>query len=269
MPDVRKVTRGASPILLVLAALCFLLPFVGVSCNTAAAQGALGPAIQSLGGSSSQSDQATQCLQALSNRDLATYSGTNLAFGGTPSTPSNLPGCNSGGTSPSSSADQANIGAQPLVLVAFILIIVGLLATLLRAPLGYLVTGGAALLAAVLLLVNNSTVHTPILNKLSSSSGSNSLAQFGGGSLETFFSVHASIGLWLVLIALLLALLVNGAGAAAAMGLRVSGGPAAPPDASPDAPPPGAPPPGGPPPGMPPVVEAPPPGTDPAPGPPG
>ena len=248
MPDIHKVTRGASPILLVLAALCFLLPFVGVSCNTAAAQGALGPAIQSLGGSSGQSDQATKCLQALSNRDLATYSGANLAFGGSPSTPSNLPGCDAGSSTPTSSPDSGNIGVQPLVLMALILIVVGVLATPLRTPLRNLVAGGAALLAAVLVLVNNSTVHTPIFNKLSSSSGSNSLAQFGGGSLETFFSVHASIGFTLVLIALLLALLVNAAGAATAMGLKLSSAsPAAPGEPpggwAPTVPPPGAPPP--------------------------
>ena len=248
MPDVTKATRGASPILLVLAALCFLLPFVGVSCNTAAAQGALGPALTQLGGSSGQSAQATQCLQALTNRDLASYSGVNLAFGGNPSTPSNLPGCDSG-TSSSSSPDQGNIGVQPLVLLAFILVIVGLLATVLRAPLRYLVAGGAALLAAVLVLVDNSTVHTTIINKLSSSGGSNSLSQLGVGSVSAFFDVHASIGFTLVLVALVLAILVNAAGAATVM--RPTAG-AAPPPPWEAQPPPGAPPPGAPPPGQPP-----------------
>ena len=237
MPDVTKATRGASPILLVLAALCFLLPFVGVSCNTAAAQGALGPAISQFGGSSGQSAQANQCLQALTNRDLASYSGINLAFGSNPSTPSNLPGCDSGTSSPTSSPDQGKIGVQPLVLLALILIIVGLLATVLRAPLRSLVAGGAALLAGILILIENSTVHTTILNKLSSSGGSNSLSQLGAGSVSAFFDVHAALGFTLVLLALLLAIIVNAAAAVTVM--RPSAGPTPPP-------PWGAPPPGGP-----------------------
>ena len=245
MPDVTKATRGASPILLVLAALCFLLPFVGVSCNTSAAQGALGPALTQLGGSSGQSAQANQCLQALTNRDLASYSGLNLAFGGNPSTPSNLPGCDSGTGSSGSSPDQGSIGVQPLVLLAFILIIVGLLATPLRAPMRHLVAGGAALLAAVLILVDNSTVHTPIINKLSSSGGSNSLSQLGAGSVSAFFDVHAALGFTLVLVALVLAILVNAAGAAAVMRPTAGAAPAPPWGPQPTGkPPPGQPPPG-------------------------
>lgn len=213
---VRKTARGSSPALLILAALCFLLPFVGVSCNTAAAQSALGPALRSLGGAGgSQAAQATQCIRNLADRDLATYSGFNLSFGANPSTDtSNIPGCDTGSTSaPSPGGDQGNIGVQPLMLIAFILVIVGAVATVLPAARRVPVAGGAALLAAVLLVIDNSTVSTTIINKLATSSGG-SLSQIGiSGGLGGFFNIHAAIGFWLALLALLLAVAANGAAA--------------------------------------------------------
>lgn len=246
----QKATRRISPLLLVAAALSFLLPLVGVSCNTAAAQGALGPAVQSLGGGGAQATEATQCLQALSNRDLATYTGTTLAFGGNPSVPGNIPGCPSNSGSPATSTDNGSIGVQPMVLIALILILIGVLATLLRAPLRNLVAGGAALVAAVLVIVNNSSVHTAIIDRLSASGGSSSLSQLGiSGGVGAFFDIHAAIGFTLILVALFAALLVNAAGAMA--GLRLTSVPppgSAPagdftwPSGAPQAPPPEVPP---------------------------
>ena len=49
--------RLISPIFFILAGLCFLLPFAGVSCNTAALKSGAGIS-QQLGGSSSSDDQA-------------------------------------------------------------------------------------------------------------------------------------------------------------------------------------------------------------------
>jgi hypothetical protein len=206
---VEKSARGASPILLVLAALCFLLPFVGVSCNTAAGGAALGSALSQAGGlgSSGNAAAAQSCLQALNGRDLATYSGVDPLTGGNPTTPTNIPGC--GGSSTPSASPQAGIGVQPLIVVAFILMLVGILATLLRAPLRPLVAGGATLIAALLIILNNASVHTPILNKLTSSSGT-SLSSLGlSGGVDAFFNVHAALGFTLVMVGLLLALAVN------------------------------------------------------------
>jgi hypothetical protein len=229
---VQKATRGTSPVILILAALCFLLPFVGVSCNTGAAQSQLGPALRSLGGAGgSQAAQATQCIQGLANRDLATYSGFSLAFGGNPNTDtSNIPGCDTGGTStPSPGGDQGNIGVQPLMLIAFILVVAGGLASILPAAVRSLAAGGAALVAAVLLIINDGTVSTPIINKLTASSGG-SLSQIGiSGGLGGFFNIHAAIGFWLALVALVVAVVVNGAAILLARGVlpttTPSGGP--------------------------------------------
>lgn len=225
-----RSARGVSPILLVLAALCFLLPFAGVSCNTAAGGAALGSALsQAVGsGNAGNSAAAMSCLQALNGRDLVTYSGLNMLTGGTPATATSIPGCDTGSSSSSSSASStvskdAGIGVQPLVVVALVLILLGIVATALRAPLRAWIAGGAALAAAVLIVINNSTVHTPILNKLTSSGGGASLSGLGiAGGLDSFFSIHAAIGFWLVLLALLLAIAANIAALALSSRLRLS-----------------------------------------------
>jgi hypothetical protein len=213
----QKVTRGVSPILLVLAALCFLLPFVGVSCNTGAGQAALGGAINSFGGASGSgsgsSQAATDCLNALNGKDLATYSGVNLLTGSDPSTVSTISGCpdsTTSSTSPSSSG-LTGVGTQILLVIAGVLILVGILATPLRAPLRGVIAGGAALVAAVLVVLNNSSTHDAIVKKItSSSSGSGSLSSLGvSGGLDTFFNIHAALGFTLILVALGLAFLVN------------------------------------------------------------
>jgi hypothetical protein len=215
----QRSVRGVSPILLVLAALCFLLPFVGVSCNTSAGGAALGSALSQAGGAGNSGNAAavTSCLQGLSGRDLVTYSGVNLLTGGTPAAATSIPGCDTGSASASSSASStvskdAGIGVQPLMVVALLLIAVGIIAALLRAPGRAVIAGGAALVAAVLIVINNSTVHTPILNKLTSSAGGASISSLGltgGLGLENFFSIHAAIGFILILVALFLALAAN------------------------------------------------------------
>jgi hypothetical protein len=244
-----------SPILLVLAALCFLLPFVGVSCNTAAGGAALGSALSQAGGSGNggNSSALTSCLQALNGRDLVTYSGVDMLTGGNPTAATSIPGCDTGSASSSSSASatvskDAGIGVQPLMVVALVLIVVGLLASLLRAPARAVIAGSAALVAAVLIVINNAMVHTPILSKLTSSAGgasAPSLGLTGGLGLVNFFSIHAAIGFILVLVALVLALAANAVELARGSGLRLSSGASdwrAPPPGGPGAthPPPGA-----------------------------
>jgi hypothetical protein len=207
---VERSARGASPVLLVLAALCFLLPFVGVSCNTAAAEAALGSAFSQAGGSagSSSAGAATSCLDALSGHDLATYSGLNLLTGSNPSVATSIAGC---GTTSAAPSTEGGIGAQPLIVVAFLLILVGMVAAILRGPPRGYVAGGAALVAAVLIILANSAVHTPIVDKLTASAGGLPLSNLGSGALgvASFLNIHPALGFWLVLAALVLAVAAN------------------------------------------------------------
>ncbi len=236
---IEKTARGISPILLVLAALCFLLPFAAVSCNTSAAGGALGSGLSQLGGSaSSVSPQETACLNDLSNgKDFVTYSGVDLVAGSNPAI--NSASCSA---TSSSSTDRGGVGAQPLLIVALILIAVGVLAAVLRAQMRAVVAGAAALIAGVLVIIGSGTAQSDITTKISSGSTTSSFSSLGVGSLGNFFNVHASIGFWLVLVALFLALLVNLSALAARSRLRLSAGGAALPSetiAAPDGYPPG------------------------------
>ncbi|MBJ7609924.1 MAG: hypothetical protein JF887_10925 [Candidatus Dormibacteraeota bacterium] len=251
MPDVKRLTRGASPILLLLAALCFLLPFVGVSCNTAAAGAAIG-SVGSIGGSSGSNNAGASaaCLQALNGRDLFAYSGVNLITGSNPSVDTNIPGCPSSSSPSSGAADSQpppqGIGVQPLLVIALVLIAVGIVATVLRAPLRAIVAGAAALLALVMVLANNSAVHGTIVAKLNASGGGALSSTGFSGALDSFINIHPAIGFTLILLALVMAIVVNGAALLLGSGLRLTGAVAgaAPtsPGMAPPAPPPGPPP---------------------------
>lgn len=249
MPQAASATRGISPILFVLAILCFLLPFTAISCNSTAGASAAG-ALGSLGGTNTTPQESACLTQLSSGRDFITYSGVNEVTGGDPST--DLGACQSLPSSTPSSGGNGNIGVQPLLLVALIVIVAGAVATLLRAPLRLAVAAGAALVAGVLVIVNNSTVHGAIQNKLNSSNsgGSGSLSSLGITSIDTFFSIHAAIGFTLVLLALGLAFVVNVAGLALTLAPARGGGAAPPPPTwePPPQAPPGAPPPSAPPP---------------------
>ena len=242
--NAERAARGASPIVLLLAALCFLLPFVGVSCNTSAGSAALGGALSQAGpaGLAGNSATVTQCVQALVGRDLATYSGINMLTGSDPSTITTLPGCTGANSTAGSSAaasSGAAIGVQPLIVAAAVLILVGILATALPARVRPATAGAAALVAAVLIAVNNAGVHTPILSRLSAGGGSN-LSSLGiSGGLDTFFNIHPGIGFTLVLLTLVLAVAVNAAALVMGSGLRVTRLPVSPGEPPPPPPPPG------------------------------
>jgi hypothetical protein len=150
----------------------------------------------------------TTCLEALSGRDLVSYSGVNLLTGSNPTIATGVTGC---GPSSAAAPTEANVGAQPLIEVALLLIVIGIVATILRGPLRGFVGGGAALVAAVLIILANSVVHTPILDKVTASAGGLSLANLGTGALGVLnlVSIHPAIGFWLALIALLLAVAAN------------------------------------------------------------
>jgi hypothetical protein len=235
MPSrVDKATRGASPILLVLAALCFLLPFVGVSCNTAAGSAALG-SLGSVGasGNSGAAAASAACLQALSGRDLYTYTGLNMVTGSDPTLQTNIPGCPTTSSSnsnsplaisPSAPTPTLGIGVQALMVLVLLLIIVGVVGGVVRGRAGRCVAAAAALLAMALVLINNATAHSAIVNKLTSSAGGTGALSASGlsGTFDSFFNIHAALGFTLILIALGLGALANLVAVLVGSGLRLT-----------------------------------------------
>jgi hypothetical protein len=229
--------RIVSPVLLVLAGLCFLLPFAGVSCNTSTAKAELGSiasTLQLLGGQGgvagvSEPPGLTGCLNSLSNYNFATYTGLDLAGGSAPSVAGAEPsGCSAltkeEGTSSSiptsADANQIGLGAQPLLLVALVAMLLGLLLGLVRFALRALAVAVAAAVAIILLVVEQGQVSTQVLDKISHSalnSISGSSAIHGTLGIATFlkveisdsFTVTVGIGFILTVVALAVVALYN------------------------------------------------------------
>jgi lysylphosphatidylglycerol synthetase-like protein (DUF2156 family) len=257
--------RIVSPVLLVLAGLCFLLPFAGVSCNTSTAKAELGSISsisQQLGGPSSVSVPAgvTGCLNSLDNYNFATYTGLDLAAGSAPSVAGAEPsGCSAltkeEGTSSSiptsADANQIGLGAQPLLLVALVAMLLGLLLSLTRFALRGLLVAVAAAVAIILLVVEKGQVSTQVLDKITHSalgSISGTLAAHGTLGVSNFlrveisnsFTITVGVGFILAIVALVVVALYN---LAAQLVPLMSGGaqagapagdlPAPPPEASP------------------------------------
>ena len=154
--------RLVSPLLFILAGLCFLLPFAGVSCNTTAVKPEIA-SLSELGGATSAAEQRAEnaCLDGLNGFDLWTYTGLNLAAGSDPKVAASEPAaCNNlsaaaGGTvstTPSRASD-VNVGVQPLILVAVAAMVLGLLLSLFRYAIRGLVVAVLAIGAIALLFL--------------------------------------------------------------------------------------------------------------------
>ncbi|MGA3185113.1 MAG: hypothetical protein ABSE52_11015 [Candidatus Dormibacteria bacterium] len=189
--------RIVSPVLLVLAGLCFLLPFAGVSCNTSAVTaelGSLSSISQQLGGQGSVSMPAglSGCITSLNNYNLATYSGLDLATGSAPNAAGSAPsGCSaltkgsSSSIPTSADANQLGLGAQPLLLVALVAMLLGLLLSLTRFILRGLLVAVAAAVAIILLVVEQGQVSTQVLDTITHSALN---------SISGTFAVHGTLG---------------------------------------------------------------------------
>ncbi|MBJ7594608.1 MAG: hypothetical protein JF886_07040 [Candidatus Dormibacteraeota bacterium] len=153
----------------------------------------------------------------------------NLATGSTPSTATLPQSCSTTAAGTQNSSDTPTVGVQPLLILVLVLIVLGIAATVLRSPLRYATALAAALAAAILVVVSNSTAHNAVSEKITElanrSSGSSSLGLQGVGGVGSFFNIHAAIGFTLILIALLLAVVVNAAGLIAGSGLRMAHAP--------------------------------------------
>lgn len=216
-PIAEPTARKISPLFFVLAALCFLLPFVGVSCNADAAKSTLGPLISASGGGNpQQTQQVNACLDALNNYNLATYSGANLALGSAPSVNngSGPEACKAlgGSSSPTTAtnADDLKLGTQPLIAVVAICILAGLILGVLRLPFRGVITALLAILAIVVLLIQYGRESAAIADKIvaaSSKGGSSSIPS--GIDVSTFVKTNMGIGLILCLAVLAIAALYN------------------------------------------------------------
>jgi len=249
---VDRSSKALSPVLFVAAALCFLLPFGGVSCNTTAAKTLVNSAGSSSG--SSQVAQAGACLDALNGFNLATYSGLNLAFGTAGSTANTGPAaCQTGtaSTIPSSvQPDSVKTDVQPFILAAGAVIIAGLLLSVIllrQRRLRGLISALSAAIAGGLLIIGQVQVQKQITDKIAAqfSSGSTSSSLPAGLNINfaDYFNVNWAIGAFIVIAVLAVAFLLNLAAAIAGPGAAVTGLEGVMPDPPPWQPPP-APPPG-------------------------
>ncbi len=271
--------RLVSPLLFILAGLCFLLPFAGVSCNTTAVKPEIA-SLSELGGATSAAEQRAEnaCLDGLNGFDLWTYTGLNLAAGSDPKVAASEPAaCNNlsaaaGGTvstTPSRASD-VNVGVQPLILVAVAAMVLGLLLSLFRYAIRGLVVAVLAIGAIALLFLASTNLDSEVTTKIQHSIAASGAASAAGGiisglDLSSFFTVSMGIGLILAMAALGVVALYNlvaqivslaGGGSRAAPALATGGGWPAPGPAPPQwgapPPPPAWPPPGGYPPPPPP-----------------
>jgi hypothetical protein len=167
-PPPLKPRRLLSPAGFVLVILCFLFPFVAVSCESAV-------------GSVS-----------------VEYTGNDLAFGGQPSISTSA-----GDVPPESDIPRAT--PQPLALLAYLLTIAGLFAALIPPLRARLRTSAIiAGIAALFVIINETAVYNRIVSQLAGRSGS----RLGSGvdSLRTEAAsslVHTQAGFWLTTLLLL------------------------------------------------------------------
>jgi hypothetical protein len=218
--------RLVSPVLLILAGLCFLLPFAGVSCNTAPVKSEVGSLLAGEG--SLISDTVVgPCLDGLNGDSVATYTGLDLATGASPSTDALEPaGCaalsaaNGGSTTTRLDGSQIGVGAQPLLLVALVAMLLGLLLSLTRFALRPLAVAATAVAAIVLLAVNQAQIGSQILGRITQSAfgavteslpgnGTPGIASYLQVEISSSFKVTAGIGLILAMVALGLLVLYN------------------------------------------------------------
>jgi hypothetical protein len=200
-------------------------------------------------------------FNSLDNYNFATYTGLDLAAGSAPSVASAEPsGCSAltkeEGTSSSiptsADANQIGLGAQPLLLVAIVAMLLGLLLSLTRFALRGLLVAVAAVVAIILLVVEKGQVSTQVLDKITHSalgSISGTLAAHGTLGVSNFlrveisnsFTITVGVGFILAIVALVVVALYNLA--AQLVPLMSGGAQAGAPAGDPPAPPPEASPP--------------------------
>lgn len=222
-----KAARRISPLFFLAAVGCFFLAFAGVSCNTSAAKTLIGGAGQALGGNQAQTQQARACLDALNGYNLATYSGTDLAFGNAPTAASSAPAActqaSGGSFSPSGSGNpaQGKLGMQPFELIGLIVIAVGALLSIVffvrspRARIRAVITSLLAAAGVALVVVAQFQAAKAVTDKIAASSSGASSSLPISINVSDYVNVNPAIGLYLVVGVLGVVVLLNLLAAAA------------------------------------------------------
>lgn len=178
-----RTVRRLSPFFFIGAIICFFFAFAGVSCNTDAARTTL-HGLEGIGGNQGGNTNASaidRCVTALQGYTLANYSGFNLVFGSSPEILTKAPsGCPANtinalpGGGSITSGNQVNIGVQPLAVISFAAVAIGVLVSefgffgLLRAPFRGVLTTLLAVGALVTLVLEQSHLTGAITTKIAS-----------------------------------------------------------------------------------------------------
>jgi hypothetical protein len=163
-----RTRRLLSPAGFVLVILCFLFPFIAVSC---------------------QSPVGSVSVE---------YSGNDLAFGGQPSIST------SDGDVPQESGVPPAT-PQPLALLAYLLTIAGLFTALISSVRARLrTTAIIASAAALFVIINETSVYNRIVSQLAGQSSSRFDSDLGGLPIDAVSNlVHTQAGFWLTMLLLL------------------------------------------------------------------
>lgn len=190
-----RAANTVSPSLLLVAALCFLLPFAAVSCDTAKVRGdprlaGVPPAARTV---------IDRCIDAVKGRHIIGYSGYDLVAGADPTVETGgITACNPRGADAASQATGTivNIGHQgPLVAALAVLVLGMVVAVLPFRGRGYAV---AAICAAAIALL--AAGFARIQGEVSDRLGTNLQSLLGQGTSllpPDAFVVTPSYGLWL------------------------------------------------------------------------
>lgn len=173
-----RTVRRLSPFFFIGAIVCFFFTFAGVSCNTDAARTTL-HGVESLGGNSNPTNAAKidRCVTGVQGYTLVHYTGFDLVFGASPTLTLQPSGCPANALSvlPNGSrvsAKQVNLGVQPLALLAFVGVALGVLVCefgffgLLRAPFRGVLTTLIAVAAIVTLVVEQAHLQGAVTDKI-------------------------------------------------------------------------------------------------------
>jgi hypothetical protein len=205
----RPLARRASPALLVLVALLFLLPFCSVSCGGSDLLTARGTQMV-VGGQQTPDLSVFNSIGSQFPGSTSSQGGSRGSGGGsfsvTPTAPSAGLSQTAGPFSGSADPNKLHVDAQPLAIAALVAVLLALGLALLRVPRSNLLIAGASGAAAVLLIALQAWLGHRFSNDLAAAqrqqSASGSLGTFGA-DLTSLVSLTWSVWYYAALLILI------------------------------------------------------------------